>query len=509
MNLLSSWLSQCRDNHEACSDPPDVTLPTRVISVGSETTLPRLYVPEKGTRGQYAALSHCWGGDIPLKTLTANIEEHQHGIPEDRLPKTFLDAVHIARTLQIPFLWIDSLCIIQDDHEDWARESGRMGSYYSGTTLTIAADCAANSSEGCFKERTQGAWDFARIERSRFGLKNDVYLRVTPEKYLHGVGHCFWPASPSDFDNRNPLNTRAWTLQETFLSKRIVHFTHGEMVWDCQKVTACECSVGETKEAFPTLNKPPFKDLPALYKEWMQIIHVFSKRSITHETDRLPAISGVAEVFSQVTKDEYVCGIWKNYPSTLLWDPESAGSSLRQDKFYAPSWSWASIATPISRDPLYFAMKLPEYCCLAEILNIDSTPATANPFGPVKEHAKLTIQGYVYPGRFGGDITLPLGNGYRFLIEKHCSDGRIDFDYLPRPEDKAGRKPDIHPGDDFIILLIRLRSGRTDFFGEGLVLKAVDESASVYQRVGVYRAFYDKPAAPGWDGREKRIVTLV
>lgn len=334
MNLLSSWLSECRDNHEACSDPPDVTLPTRVISVGSETELPRLYVPDEGTRGQYAALSHCWGGNVPLKTMTTNLEEHQRGIPEDKLPRTFLDAVCITRKLKIPFLWIDSLCIVQDVHEDWVREAGRMGTYYSGATLTIAADLAANSSKGCFNERPRKAWNSVRIAKHQFGLMNDVHVRMALMD-LHGtLGHSFVLRKTSDVGfapiYESHLNKRAWALQEWALSRRIVHFTEEELVWECEQEAACECSIGK-KIMAPISNvfvrplRGFTEDLLALYDQWMSIIYDFSKRSITYETDRLPAISGIAEAFSKRTKDEYICGIWKNCPSTLVWKPCTVG----------------------------------------------------------------------------------------------------------------------------------------------------------------------------------------
>lgn len=522
MDLLSSWLSQCRNNHKACSDSSEVTLPTRVISVGSETTLPRLYVPEEGIRGQYAALSHCWGGGVLLKTTTTNIEEHQHGIPEDRLPKTFLDAIYIARKLRIPFLWIDSLCIMQDAHEDWARESGRMGSYYSGAILTIAADCAADSSKGCLKGRPGEAWNSVRIEKHQSGLRNDVHVRIAPRESREGLGHTFKPrAKPNDLLPESHLKKRAWALQEWFLSRRIVHFTDEEMVWECQQESLCECSTEDETHRFREVRKTPFKslveDFPALYEQWMGIVREFSKRSITHETDRLPAISGVAEVFSKETKDEYVCGVWKNCPATLIWSPDlTAGLTLRQDKFYAPSWSWASIATPIRKTYLR-EKENGDYCTLAEVLDIDSAPETTNRFGPVKKYAKLTIRGHVFPGRCR---ELAPGGGYyynhHFFIGKRRSGGyiRLDFPQMPSNTPLPGDitlvdisrlEPDLHPGDKFIVLII-YRKGR---YTDGLVLKAVDESASMYQRVGTYSGEYLGPGVPEWDHSEERTITLV
>jgi hypothetical protein len=100
----------------------------------------------------YACLSHRWGsGPQTHLTLKKNLETYmQHGIPSAKLPLTFRHAVHICRTLGIMYLWIDCLCIVQDDHEDWCTQAVKMGDIYERAFVTIAASSAANPSHGCF-----------------------------------------------------------------------------------------------------------------------------------------------------------------------------------------------------------------------------------------------------------------------------------------------------------------------------------------------------------------------
>lgn len=109
----------------------------------------RLYVT-KGEKESYICLSHCWGDFQPIRTTTTNIEDHKKSIPWQFLPQTFQDAIDLTRFLSIRYLWIDSLCIIQDDRDDWAKESAAMASVYGNSYLTISATAAANCSKGLY-----------------------------------------------------------------------------------------------------------------------------------------------------------------------------------------------------------------------------------------------------------------------------------------------------------------------------------------------------------------------
>lgn len=147
-DLISTWLKDCQIDHSACKPSASRgTLPTRVIDVGSSDggTVPRI-CETNGVTGDYIALSHCWGGGQPLKTTKENISSMKTGIPWAKLPNTFQDAITVTRRLGLRYLWIDSLCIVQDDAQDWEREAANMAVIFESAYLTIAATAATNGS---------------------------------------------------------------------------------------------------------------------------------------------------------------------------------------------------------------------------------------------------------------------------------------------------------------------------------------------------------------------------
>lgn len=136
--LAKRWFDQCLSSHATCQDGLDciLELPTRVIDVGFDGQTPRL-VDGKGKRARYATLSHCWGRSPTIKTELESLRSRQESIPLENLPKTFAHAVIMCRALGIQYLWIDSLCIIQDDKGDWEHHShGEYAQYARNRPLT-------------------------------------------------------------------------------------------------------------------------------------------------------------------------------------------------------------------------------------------------------------------------------------------------------------------------------------------------------------------------------------
>jgi hypothetical protein len=157
---LRSWLSSCNTEHAQCSTKEQVPLPTRLLALSSlpdaddmacinnerdtwcelfQNATCRLVENRLGTMGQYVALSYCWGLSLPYITATDNLEQHLHEIVFARLPRTLQDSIMIARFSGFDYIWIDCLCILQDDKEDWGREAARMDDVYSNAALTLAA----------------------------------------------------------------------------------------------------------------------------------------------------------------------------------------------------------------------------------------------------------------------------------------------------------------------------------------------------------------------------------
>jgi hypothetical protein len=145
------WLRNCKDSHPSCWESQRGILPTRVLDLekdgeGSSVVL----IETNGVIGRYMTLSHCWGATHPLTTTSTTINERKDGISLSNLPRTFKDFVDVAKGLGVRYVWIDSLCIIQDDAADWASEAGKMASVYSGSYLNIAGSSASGCQGGLF-----------------------------------------------------------------------------------------------------------------------------------------------------------------------------------------------------------------------------------------------------------------------------------------------------------------------------------------------------------------------
>jgi hypothetical protein len=134
--IASSWLTECLATHVQCQQQPhnaQNALPSRLLDVGAQQNPQVLRLRETrslGTNIAYLTLSHCWGKTDSLKLTCESRAAMCESIPLGILPKTFQDAVLITRRLQYRYLWLDSLCIVQDSDDDWRRESAVMGDIY-------------------------------------------------------------------------------------------------------------------------------------------------------------------------------------------------------------------------------------------------------------------------------------------------------------------------------------------------------------------------------------------
>ncbi|KAF2750409.1 HET-domain-containing protein, partial [Sporormia fimetaria CBS 119925] len=348
------WLKECMDGHSRCKY--EVTsLPTRVIDVGSEEIEPRLYVTN-GEKEKYVTMSHCWGGKCPVMTTTETIEDHKQGLPMNLLPKTFREAIIVTRSLGIRYLWIDSLCIIQNSKEDWEAEALRMSDVYANCYLMIAADASSNCEGGCFPDEG--------------GSRNPGEPKTLSLPCPNQDEVCHHLYEPLFEHRRSPLNKRGWTLQERILAPRALHCGKYEIAWECADRIACECQMVETavdkefrfKERFLNPMKDAGQPSPASIAGntwlWVNIVEEFTRRSLTRYTDTLPALSGLAQRMCPSPANQYVCGIWRNhFVKYLNWEANydripdvtqmPASLPRRNEGFDIPTWSWASIVGPI------------------------------------------------------------------------------------------------------------------------------------------------------------------
>lgn len=338
-NMISSWLQNCMDNHKDCAQS-DTSLPTRVLDISHPDKI--ILRSGEGRSGRYCALSHCWGprSKKPLKTTKATLKSHHSYINEGSLSKTFRHAITLARYLSISYIWIDSLCIIQDDKEDWARESIKMAAIYGNACLVIAATHAKHGGEGCFAFRKSSNPAPCLTLPQENGQVASVYVRLKPRHNDFSPTHTHTRAPD---ERRFPLLSRAWCLQERLLATRILHFTQEEMFWECKTTTVCECGSLPLTRRDPTLQERWAKDheLPKLFDLWHKTVELYSNRRLSYETDRFPALSGLAKSLQTKGCGDYVAGVWvKNVLAELMWYslPSKMG---RPAKWKAPSWSWA------------------------------------------------------------------------------------------------------------------------------------------------------------------------
>jgi hypothetical protein len=208
-------------------------LPTRLLYVGDlddpdyDPDILRLHHPTPTDEGKYVALSHCWG-NLPTEvqkqfcTTQDNIGYRRREFSISGLPKTFRDAVKVTRELRIPYLWIDSVCIIQYNDEDWQRESGRMEAVYASAYCTIAATSAVDSNAGFLGREVKGECILVQDDSGR-----RFYICTDMNDFENDVGDA-------------QLNKRAWVMQERVLSRRTIHFTANQTYFECGEGVYCE-----------------------------------------------------------------------------------------------------------------------------------------------------------------------------------------------------------------------------------------------------------------------------
>ena len=224
---MRHWVNDCIANHGRCHENYPAACPTRLLDLvrfwSSGDVV--LVEPDEGPDDYipYTTLSHCWGASTsgPLTTTSANLATRMKRIPFDELPLTFQDAVTTTRKLKIPYLWIDSLCIIQDSPSDWEKEAARMAVVYAGSICTLSALSSADSNGGFFR---------VAEKKTDFVFRYDLNLGSQRVRVF--------PCEPNSWSLDGPLMSRAWTLQERALSNRILHFSRDELLWECKTMKA-------------------------------------------------------------------------------------------------------------------------------------------------------------------------------------------------------------------------------------------------------------------------------
>ncbi|PSN60035.1 HET-domain-containing protein [Corynespora cassiicola Philippines] len=370
IDLLKKKLEECQ-SHLHCNQANlhnRPWYPQRLLWLAGPDAL-KVYLVDRDSisHGSYFTLSHCWGDTQPARLLAETERVLRQGFDIYDLPRTFRDAILVCRKFNVPFLWIDSLCIFQDNLDDWEKEAKTMRDVYSRAHCNIAASNAVNSSVGLSSKRNP--------------------LAIRPFWIQTFSGEKWW-VFPTDgimeSIDENHLNKRAWVFQERFLAKRCIKFTRLQVAWECYETQACESfpnmipdhilgyykpmdawnlKKASQRSLLPEdsllIKQPKTTDYHAeniqnLHRSWRSFVDYYTGLGLTKQSDRLLAMSGISELFSHLLQDKTVFGLRSSdILMELLWTsmyPESYDALPILD---IPSWSWVGAKWPILANDHY------------------------------------------------------------------------------------------------------------------------------------------------------------
>jgi hypothetical protein len=488
------WLQDCLSSHQKCARFCRAPLPTRVIDVGSHGSDPHLHITTVGENDSYIALSHCWGVERPPpRTTKSNLEEMKRGLSLADLPQKFQDAITVARAFGIKYVWIDSLCIIQDSFDDWVSESARMGQIYSDSLLVLAAAAGDDSYSGFFSGNRQNIKQ-AKVSYCDQGNNDScLYVRAAPLPHQFTRSHTRYSEPPPR------LSTRGWTLQESLLAPRTLLYGEEEMSWECIETSQCECRLSSAGRDYIHACKVAFRRLLLrtgdFFDSWTEVVETYTRRKLSFMSDRLPAISGIAAAIHSSASGNYLAGQWSNFLLRgMAWFTDSTErfyngwsirySSLRHDRYYAPSWSWASVTGPVS----FWAHSDP--ILEVELEEIDFEPQSGNPYGPAKR-SSIIMSGRLTPVTvkkvfFREDLQRRMVSGFRVFIANQPPNFPNKLDYLGNPDVS---EENYYSDDElyYLLFLYRFSQDRPDSLprggGVGLILRKVRDERDTYERV--------------------------
>lgn len=466
----------------------------------------RLY-ETNGESERYICLSHCWGNFQPICTTTVNIKDYKKSIPWKSLPKTFQDTVDLARFLDVRFLWIDSLCIIQDDLKDWEREAAEMADIYGKSYLTIAATAALNCTQGLYSNSTQQITGPHELKVIIDGnRKASAYAVALPPHDAYEILGAFLDVGPNF-----PLLKRAWCFQEHILSPRIIQFGPYEAVLECNAGLKCpygqvcpghspKSGLAKFLQQYQETRSTDPGELQSVHSVWYDtIVRKYAARLLKYSSDRLVGLSGVARVFHSAYQSTYLAGLWeRDLLNGLCWYLRPSGGELKKclNEYIAPTWSWVSINQPVQWSTYVEFGRFD-----AEVVQARCTPKTHDPFGAVRD-GRITVKStlvqaeYSNPGS-GGDHSVSV-NGVNKVFHA---------DYPP----EGNLQPPASKQTHFLLRLShaeRLKVGAPKIIEPNLRALVLKASGSNYECIGYLEA-HGQEVLDWFEGVTEKVITIV
>ncbi|KAK0620820.1 heterokaryon incompatibility protein-domain-containing protein [Immersiella caudata] len=501
-------IDQCQHRHKHGGENSNNFLPSRLIDVSDDDSgiSPRLVTTDYRLRRRsphYVALSYCWGSatdsSTQFKTEKASLQERMSGFAISSMTKVMQDAVATTRALSTRYLWIDAVCIVQDDHADWERESSTMRDIYEHAYVTICTIASPSCHSG-FVERRPLAITVPFQSSISPAIKGSFTLRTgglaMPSPYVDNDVDLTFEESEND----GKWAQRAWTFQESMLSIRKLYFGSFQLMFSCPNHTTSDTGLFHLNgdNAHGVI---PFPTHPqSRHEAWHDVVARFANRDLTHETDRLPAFSGIARVMG-LSPELYLGGLWKPYLAvSLCWLRDTnvkipplatkdriLGHGAVANAYVAPSWSWAA-----RRQAIFFLRSVLDCREEAKTITACTKVQGLDPFGRVTD-GLLQVGGrllrlgqggkIVHDRPSGGSVELGVEFGYRcvFIDGQKVAFVGLDWNTIGVEED----------GEDLSLLLLvsslwNLGGPRQERHGCGIVLHRSRTVLGKYIRVGAF-----------------------
>jgi len=350
--LLLAWLRDCDAKHTECRkdfDPSGAKArqyPARLLFI--DKSIVRLidteYIDDSGAEPfRYLALSYTWGDKAVHKryfTTTDTYKQHCTAIPRQSLPNLFVDALTITQNLEIKYLWIDALCIVQGEGGDWETEAERMHATFSAAYCVLAASHCAGTSDRILVERPRQPLINFRDNGLAFSEDiDDFQLEV-----IEGA-----------------MNKRGWVLQERALARRTIYFAEKQTYWECGQGVRCETLTKMTNKIASFLGDANFPQVAhqdsygARIRLLQDLYQRYSRLGFSVSTDRPVAIAGLETRLINAFETSGGFGLFERYLGrSLLWIRAPEAARLTKIQFGpaqrnpVPSWSWMAYEGAIS-----------------------------------------------------------------------------------------------------------------------------------------------------------------
>lgn len=510
--LAKQWLEDCSFNHMKCSaheGTGPIPKPTRLldVSIRGPKGAPGVRLVDGGCLDpftEYVTLSHCWGisRDPTKKRLRLHNKTMlalRQGIACSSLPRTFADAAAATIKLGYKYLWIDALCIMHDSEQEVLDEVANMHKTYGEATLNLMATAAADDFSGMFSHRNPLSLQPPMIDISDgFGINPGSY------KILRST---VW----EDLVDLSPIAQRSWIFQERALSKRVLHFSRNELLWECQQMCCSEVypmglpvtlksaaeqdrrinGVGLSPTIKSTVEDCTLRPGPKVVfnkrvhhqrtGNWSSLVEMYTSGRQTYTSDKLLGISGLAMQYlskNRLRPDDYIVGLWRNsLPHSLLWRVHDGAT--RPAKYRAPSWTWAAVDGRVVSPTPSAASK---QTCL-EIINISTKMKNGDPLG-LCEGGILKVRGFMARGNIRRDIQYS-GHSSFNLCPLNLKARSVRFEHAWFDERLARLG---NPGLDNLVQMMEVYLLPViDVMGrvEGLLLIAT-ETRGVFKRLGMF-----------------------